>query len=49
MIALAERLPVGLVPKQRGIAFMRDDGLNFCGGNQMSVLPEFDAARIPGK
>jgi hypothetical protein len=49
MTAFTHCSPVVLIPEQRRIPFVRDDVINFGGGNQMPVLQAFDAERIPGK
>ena len=46
MAVFAKRLPVAPIPKQNGIAAVRDDMVNNCGGRQLADLFALHAERI---
>ena len=46
MAVFAKRLPVAPIPEQNGIAAVRDDMVNNCGGRQLADLSALHAKRI---
>ena len=46
MAVFAKRLPVAPIPKQNGIAAVRDDMVNNCGGRQLADFSALHAERI---